>query len=82
MRNRTVFNPRSSVRLRSQVDPSAKPPVCRLQDYNRLRYEKKQQKQKKKAKDKRTEQTKEIRVRHTITEHDLNTKVCVCVCPH
>lgn len=59
------------------MDPNSSPPVCRLMDYNRLRYERKQRDNKRKAETKRTERTKEVRVRHTITEHDLNTKVRV-----
>lgn len=56
-----------------KVAPGAKPPVCRIMDYGKYRYE-----QQKKAKDARkkqkTIQVKEIRLSSFIEEHDLTVK--------
>jgi translation initiation factor IF-3 len=57
-----------------EVSPTAKPPVCKIMDYGRYKYEqtKKQHEAKKKQS---TFQVKEIKVRPKTGEHDLNTKV-------
>jgi translation initiation factor IF-3 len=57
-----------------EVSPNAKPPVCKIMDYGRYRYEqtKKQQEAKKKQ---ATFQLKEIKVRPKTGEHDLQTKL-------
>ncbi|MFO7754127.1 MAG: translation initiation factor IF-3, partial [Desulfobacteraceae bacterium] len=57
-----------------EVSPEAKPPVCRIMDYGKYKYErtKKQQEAKKKQK---TFQIKEIKVRPKTDDHDLETKV-------
>jgi translation initiation factor IF-3 len=57
-----------------EVSPLAKPPVCKIMDYGRYKYEqtKKQQEAKKKQS---TFQLKEIKVRPKTGEHDLQTKV-------
>ncbi len=57
-----------------EVSPTAKPPVCKIMDYGRYKYEqtKKQQEAKKKQS---TFQVKEIKVRPKTGEHDLQTKV-------
>lgn len=56
-----------------KIAPSAKPPVCKIMDYGKYRYE-----QQKKAKDARkkqkTIQVKEIRLSSFIEAHDLNVK--------
>lgn len=58
------------------MSDSANPPVCKIMDYNRFRYEKK-----KKAKDAMKKQreaiveTKEYRLSITIDIHDFNTRV-------
>ncbi|MFB9760074.1 MULTISPECIES: translation initiation factor IF-3 [Bacillaceae] len=56
------------------VAPTAKPPVCRIMDYGKFRFE-----QQKKEKDQRKNQKiisiKEIRLSPTIDEHDFNTKL-------
>ncbi len=57
-----------------EVAPQAKPPVCRIMDYGKYKYE-----QAKKAKEARKNQNiiniKEIQVGLKIEEHDLETKV-------
>jgi translation initiation factor IF-3 len=57
-----------------EVSPTAKPPVCKIMDYGRFKYEqtKKQQEAKKKQ---TTFQIKEIKVRPKTGEHDLQTKL-------
>ncbi|MDL2328894.1 translation initiation factor IF-3 [Desulfosarcina sp. OttesenSCG-928-A07] len=57
-----------------EISPTAKPPVCRIMDYGRFKYEqtKKQQEAKKKQ---TTFQVKEIKVRPKTSEHDLETKM-------
>ncbi|WP_071028172.1 translation initiation factor IF-3 [Peptoniphilus raoultii] len=55
------------------VAPSAKPPVCRIMDYGKYRYEliKKEKEAKKKQ---RVINVKELRLTPNIESHDLNTK--------
>jgi translation initiation factor IF-3 len=57
-----------------EISPTAKPPVCKIMDYGRYKYEqtKKQQEAKKKQ---ATFQLKEIKVRPKTGEHDLQTKL-------
>lgn len=57
-----------------EVAPTAKPPVCKITDFNKLQYEKKR---KAKESRKKTKQThlKEIKLRQTIDPHDFTTKV-------
>lgn len=55
------------------VAPAAKPPVCKILDYGKFRYE--QQKKEKEAKKKqKITQVKEIRVSTFIEKHDLEVK--------
>ena len=57
-----------------EISPNAKPPVCKIMDYGRFKYEqtKKQQEAKKKQS---TFQVKEIKVRPKTGDHDLEVKV-------
>ncbi len=57
-----------------EVSPSAEPPVCKIMDYGRYKYEqtKKQQEAKKKQ---NTVHLKEVKVRPKTDTHDLETKV-------
>lgn len=57
-----------------EVSPHAKPPVCKIMDYGRYKYEmtKKSQEARKKQ---RSSQIKEIKVRPKTDTHDLETKV-------
>jgi translation initiation factor IF-3 len=57
-----------------EVSPNAKPPVCKIMDYGRYKYEqtKKQHEAKKKQ---ATFQLKEIKVRPKTGDHDLQTKL-------
>lgn len=56
------------------VAPQAKPPVCRIMDYGKYRYE--QSKREKEArKNQKTIQIKEVRLSPTIEENDIKTKL-------
>jgi len=57
-----------------EVSPTAEPPVCRIMDYGKFRYEasKKQQEAKKKQ---TVIEVKEIKLRPKTEAHDLNFKV-------
>ncbi|MCD8196054.1 MAG: translation initiation factor IF-3 [Lachnospiraceae bacterium] len=57
-----------------KVAPGAKPPVCKIIDYGKYRYE--QSRREKEAKKKqKTVEIKEVRLSPNIDENDLNTKV-------
>jgi len=57
-----------------EISPEAKPPVCKILDFGKYRFE-----QSKKIKEAKKKQkiilTKEIRLRPKIEEHDYNTKL-------
>ncbi len=56
------------------IAPKAKPPVCKIIDYGKFRYE--QAKKDKEAKKKQaTVSVKEVRMSPNIEEHDINTKL-------
>ena len=55
------------------IAPTAKPPVCRIVDYGKYRYEQ-MRKQKDAKKKQKTMEVKEIRLSPNIDENDLNTK--------
>ena len=56
------------------IAPQAKPPVCRIMDYGKYRYE--QAKREKEArKNQKTIEVKEVRMSLNIDTHDFNTKV-------
>lgn len=57
-----------------EVSPTANPPVCKIMDYGRYKYElvKKKQEAKKKQS---TFQVKEIKVRPKTSDHDLSVKI-------
>ncbi len=57
-----------------EVAPQAKPPVCRIMDFGKFKYE--QSKREKEAKKKqRIIQVKEVKLRPRIEEHDYQVKV-------
>jgi len=57
-----------------EVAPGSKPPVCKIVDYGKLKYEEKKKQQQSKKKQ-HVVKVKEIRLRPRIEEHDLMTKV-------
>ena len=59
-----------------EVASSSAPPVCRLLDYGRYRYEQ-TKKERKARKSQKSAVLKEIRIRPRVKEHDLETKIKV-----
>ena len=57
-----------------RVSPNAKPPVCKIIDYGKFRYEM-SRKEKDAKKKQRIVEIKEVRLSPNIEENDLNTKV-------
>ena len=57
-----------------KIAPTAKPPVCRIVDYGKFRYEQ-TRKEKDAKKKKKTTEVKELRLSPNIDTNDLNTKV-------
>lgn len=57
-----------------KISPNAKPPVCKIVDYGKYRYEQTRRAKEAKKKQKIVE-TKEIRLSPNIDTNDLNTKV-------
>ena len=53
-----------------EVSPDARPPVCRIMDYGKFKYEKSKKKQSKKE-----HEIKEVRLSPRIGEHDIETKL-------
>ncbi|MDR7073734.1 MULTISPECIES: translation initiation factor IF-3 [Bacillales] len=56
------------------VAPAAKPPVCKIMDYGKFKYEQ-QRKDREARKNQKVITTKEIRLSPTIEENDFNTKL-------
>ncbi|MEE2758082.1 MAG: translation initiation factor IF-3 [Myxococcota bacterium] len=72
-----VMNPEDARRVAAdqgldlvEVSPNARPPVCKIMDYGRWRYE-----QRKKTKKQHQTQTKIIKLRPKTDTHDLETKL-------
>ena len=60
-----------------EIAPTAKPPVCRIMDYGKYRYE--QQKRDKEARKKqKTFDIKEVKLRPGIEDHDFGVKFKKC----
>lgn len=57
-----------------EVSPNANPPVCKIMDYGRYKYQQTKKKQESKKKQS-TFQVKEIKLRPKTGEHDLDVKV-------
>lgn len=55
------------------ISPNAKPPVCKILDYGKYRYEL-QKKEKEAKKKQKTTQVKEIRLSTFIEDHDIQVK--------
>ncbi len=56
-----------------EVAPNAEPPVCRLMDYGKFRYEQ-SRKDRESRKNQHVVELKEVRIRPKIDDHDLETK--------
>ncbi|MGA7276644.1 MAG: translation initiation factor IF-3 [Desulfocapsaceae bacterium] len=57
-----------------EVSAAASPPVCRIMNYDKFRYEQKKKQQEAKKKQ-TTIETKEVKFRPKTEEHDLNFKI-------
>ena len=57
-----------------KIAPTAKPPVCKIIDYGKYRYEQ-ARKEKEAKKKQKTVEVKEVRISPNIDTNDLNTKV-------
>ena len=57
-----------------EVAPNASPPVCRIMDYGKYKYEQAKKTQEAKKKQAQT-QVKEVKLRPKIDEHDFQTKM-------
>ena len=57
-----------------KIAPAAKPPVCKIIDYGKFRYEQ-SRKEKEAKKKQKTVEIKEVRLSPNIDTNDLNTKV-------
>jgi len=57
-----------------EISPNANPPVCKIMDYGRYKYEQTKKKQEAKKKQS-TFQVKEIKIRPKTGEHDLQIKI-------
>ena len=76
-----VMSSRDAMRLAEEagmdlvkIAPTAKPPVCRIVDYGKFRYEQ-TRKEKDAKKKQKTMEVKELRLSPNIDTNDLNTKV-------
>jgi len=57
-----------------EISPNAKPPVCKISDFGKFRYE--EQKRLSEARKKqKTVTTKEVKIRPNIEQHDLDVKI-------
>lgn len=57
-----------------EVSPNAEPPVCKILDYGKYKYEQQKRAQEAKKKQK-TVELKELKVRPNIEDHDFNVKL-------
>jgi translation initiation factor IF-3 len=57
-----------------EVAPQARPPVCRIMDYGKWKYQQRKKEQKAKSHSKQSE-LKEVRLRPKIDDHDLSIKL-------
>jgi len=57
-----------------EVAPSASPPVCRIMDYGKFKYQQKKR-EKEARKRQKSQEVKEVKFRPSINEHDLKRKI-------
>ena len=76
-----IMSPRDALRMAAEQDldlvkiaPQAKPPVCKILDYGKYRFEM-QKKEKEAKKNQKVVELKEIRLSLNIDTNDFNTKV-------
>jgi translation initiation factor IF-3 len=76
-----IVNIREALRIAQEheldvvnVAPTAKPPVCKIMDYGRYRYEQ-SKREKESRRNQKTIDVKEVKMRPTIDEHDFQVKL-------
>lgn len=76
-----VMNPKDALKIAEErgydlveVSPAAKPPVCRIMDYGKYKYEQ-SKKDRETKKNQKVITIKEVKLRPNIETHDFNTKV-------
>ena len=76
-----IMSPKEAMKLAEEagvdlvkIAPTAKPPVCKIVDYGKFKYEQ-TRKEKEARKKQRTIEIKEIRLSPNIDTNDLNTKI-------
>ncbi len=57
-----------------EISPNSEPPVCRILDYGKYRFER-EKKEKEQRKKQQTIETKEVRLSYCIDTHDFETKL-------
>ena len=62
----------------AKIQPSAKPPVCKLLDYDKYRYEQ-AKRERENRKNQRVVEVKEVQLSATIEENDVNTKAKMAI---
>lgn len=60
-----------------KISPNAKPPVCRIMDYGKFKFEQRK-KEKENKKKQKTINVKEIRMSARVEEHDIDVKAKNC----
>jgi translation initiation factor IF-3 len=58
-----------------EIAPNSRPPVCRVMDFGKFKFEQAMKEKKLRKKQQKQSQTKEIRLSPSIQEHDLDTKL-------
>jgi translation initiation factor IF-3 len=58
-----------------EIAPNARPPVCRVMDFGKFKFDQKVKEKKQKKKQQKQSQIKEIRLSPSIHEHDIDTKI-------
>jgi translation initiation factor IF-3 len=58
----------------AEISPQADPPVCRIVNFSKFKYEM-EKKEKKARKKQKVSHVKEVRIRSRISEHDLEVKI-------
>jgi translation initiation factor IF-3 len=61
-----------------KISPNAKPPVCKIMDYGKFKYEQ-SRKEKEAKKRQKVINVKEIRMSAAVQDHDLNVKAKNCI---
>lgn len=61
-----------------KISPTAKPPVCKIMDYSKFKFDK-SKKEKEAKKRQKSVEIKELRLSPNIDKHDINVKVKKCI---